>query len=449
MSIKLDKSLYKWVVLLACLFVYSTSHLVRWNYSSVTKYLMEDLHIGKPELGVMGAAFFYAYAAVQIPWGLAADKLGARYVIPLATGILGFFLAGFAFSGTYTEALVWRALMGVVSASGYVSINSVLSKWFPLRQRGLAMSIFSGVGGASGEVMSFLLIPVIALFMERGILGQTGWKASTIVMGCVVVLIGIMAAVLLRSDPTTMGLPSVQKAEDIKPDIDYREAAKEATKNPVLWLLSGVLSCYIVACRLGPAWLPLYATEFYIQTKGMPKETAIVAGGVMATLYVLGRCLGSPVVGQVSDMLLKKYAVPRFSIVTVMMVLIVVIFGLFTLPIPSPYVLGLLAFAAGTVFNSFPILNAATAELLSVKTAGYCTAVINTVGQVSGALSLTASGYMAVRYSVKGGAFYTEFLGIWYLGIIAGAIGIVLAGMVIRRESKMLKLRNITGKATA
>jgi len=53
---------YRWVILAVCLFVYCTSQLVRWNYSSITKYLMDDLSIGKPELGLLGSAFFYAYA---------------------------------------------------------------------------------------------------------------------------------------------------------------------------------------------------------------------------------------------------------------------------------------------------------------------------------------------------------------------------------------------------
>lgn len=441
MGILGNKALYKWVILLACILVYSTSHLVRWNYSSITKYLITDLNIGKPELGVMGAAFFYSYGIVQIPWGIAADKFGTRRVIPLAICILGFFLAGFAFSGTYTQALVWRTLMGVVAATGYVSINSVVSKWFTIRERGLAMSIFSGIGGGFGEALSFLLIPLLALVMTAGIFGQTGWRASTIVMGVIILLIGVASALMLRSDPTDLGLPSIQKAEDLQPDLDYGEAAKKATKDPVLWLLSVVLSCYIVGCRLGPAWLPLYATDFYIQTKGMSKELAIVAGGAMATLYVLGRCLGSPVIGQISDMLLRRYGLPRSVIFTLMMACMTIIFILFTLPIPNPILLGLLSFMAGTVFNSFPVLNAATAELLSVKTAGYCTAVINMVGQFVGAFALTASGYMAVHFSIEGGAFYTEFVGIWYLGIAAGLVGIVAAAMVIRRETRLLKVR--------
>ncbi|MGO4307277.1 MFS transporter [Cupriavidus sp. RAF12] len=69
----------------------------------------------------------------------------------------------------------------------------------------------------------------------------------------------------------------------------------------------------MVATRLVPGWLPLYATDFYIQQEGMSKESTIIAGGFMATLYVLGRVFGTPVVGKISDRLLKRN-IPRIGI---------------------------------------------------------------------------------------------------------------------------------------
>jgi len=151
MSFLKNKANYRWIILLSCMFVYCTSQLVRWNYASITKYLMDDLHIGKPELGLLGSAFFYSYAIAQIPWGTATDMFGARRVIPIGIGILALFLGGFAFSATFTEAMVWRTLMGFVAAAGYVPITAVLSKWFSLKERGFAMEMYSGVGGGLGE----------------------------------------------------------------------------------------------------------------------------------------------------------------------------------------------------------------------------------------------------------------------------------------------------------
>lgn len=429
------KSHYRWVVLAACTLVYCTSQLVRWNYASITKYLMTDLHIGMPEIGLMGSAFFYAYSFSQIPWGLSTDRWGGRKVIPAGVVVMALFLAGFAFSATFTHAILWRTLMGAMAGAGYVPIASVLAKWFAIKERGFAMEFYSGPGGGLGEAFSFLLIPVMALVMSGGgLFGLNGWRGSTVVMGVVVLVIGIASAVMLRSDPTIMGLPSVQAAEDKKEDKHYKHVAAGIAKDPALWILSLAWSGYMIGARLVPGWLPLYATEFYIQKQGMAKGAAIVAGGAMATTYVLGRVVGTPLVGNLSDVLLKKFAVPRSVIIFVGLLGIAACFWAYTTPIPNVYLLGLLSFASGVLINIFPLVNASAAEIWSIRTAGFAMGVINMVGQFAGAVALSASGFMAVRFSIKGGAFYTEFLGIWYLGILTSICAAAAALYVIYRE---------------
>ena len=439
---------YKWVVLLACILIYSTSHLVRWNYSSITKFLMEDLKIGMAEIGIIGSAFFYVYAIFQLPWGVAADKWGGRKVIPGAIVILGFFLAGFAFSGSYTQVLFWRGMMGIFSATGYVAITAVLAKWFTIRERGMAMGVFSGVGGGAGEILAFLLIPVLSLVMTTGLFGVTGWRASTIVMGMLITLIGIIAYFMLRSDPTDMGLPSVQEAEDTHPDIEYGEAAKQALKSPSLWVLTVVFWAFLTFVRLAPGWLPLYGTEFYIE-QGMPKAQAVIAGGAIATAYVLGRVIGSPAIAQLCDMLLRSFGVPRTVVMAACQASGILFFFLLTLHIPSAFLIIILSFACGSTFNVFPLVNSTLAEMFSVKAAGFSMALVNTFGQLGAATALLASGFMAEMFSVKGGAFHLNFVGIWYLGILTAVIGLVAALSQIGPERRAIADKLAIAKAAA
>jgi sugar phosphate permease len=437
------KASYRWVVLFSCMLVYCTSQLVRWNYASITKYLTTDLAIGKPELGLLGSAFFYAYAFAQSPWGTATDMFGGRRVIPVGIAILSLFLAGFAFSATFTQAVTWRALMGFVAAAGYVPITAVLSKWFSVKERGFAMEMYSGPGGGLGEALTFLLIPLMALVMtDGGIFGLTGWRASTFFMAIIVLAIAVSSGFMLRSDPSDMGLASIQKAEDKKKDGNYAETAKSVIKDPALWVMSLVWSGYMIAARLVPGWLPLYAADFYIQSAGMSKEKAMVAGGAMATVYVLGRVFGTPLVGKLSDYLLKRNNTPRSVVILVGLLLIACMFYVYTTPIPTTFAMGALAFFSGIVINIFPLINASAAEIWSIRATGFSMGIINTVGQFAGAVALSASGYMAVKYSVKGGAFYTEFLGIWYLGIITSLAAAVAAVYVIYREKQAFAIHH-------
>lgn len=290
--------------------------------------------------------------------------------------------------------------------------------------------------------MTFLLIPVIAVLLAHGgLFGMTGWRASTIVMAFVIFVIARIAAYLLRSSPTDIGLPSIQQAEDKAEhkDVSYGSTLAVIAKDPALWVLSLVWSGYMVATRLLLGWLPLYATNFYIQQGGMSKEAAIIAGDAMATIYVLGQVFGTPMVGHLSDFLLKR-GIPRSVVIGTGLLVITVIFYLYTLPIPNTLTLGILTFVAGVAINIFPLISASAAEIWSIRSAGFSMGIINTVGQFAGAMALAVSGFMAARFSVVGGAFYTEFLGIWYLGIITSILGALATLYAIMRERKAVKI---------
>ena len=71
-----------------------------------------------------------------------------------------------------------------------------------------------------------------------------------------ITLIGVLAYFMLRSDPTDMGLPSVQEAEDEHPQIEYGAAAKMALKSTSLWVLSIVFMSFLIFVRLAPHGCP-------------------------------------------------------------------------------------------------------------------------------------------------------------------------------------------------
>jgi MFS family permease len=255
-------------------------------------------------------------------------------------------------------------------------------------------------------------------------------------MGIVVLVIAIASALLLRSNPAAISPRPVKTAERKNEYANYKDAALGIGKDPALWIISLVWSGYIIAARLVPGWLPLYATEFYMQNRGISKPQAIVAGGAMATFYVLGRTIGTPMVGKLSDVLLKRYGVPRAAVIFVGLLGIAALFYAFTTAIATVFLLGVLCFLSGVLMNIFPLINASAAEIWSSRTEGFSMGMINTVGQFAGAGALSASGFLAVKYSVAGGAFRTEFLGIWYLGIITSLSAAVAALYMVRREKQ-------------
>ena len=74
---------YRWVILLFGILAYATSHFARQNYTGIQRFMQADFVLDRGMLGLMGAAFFYAYALCQMPWGIAADRFGSRMAATL------------------------------------------------------------------------------------------------------------------------------------------------------------------------------------------------------------------------------------------------------------------------------------------------------------------------------------------------------------------------------
>jgi len=202
--------------------------------------------------------------------------------------------------------------------------------------------------------------------------------------------------------------------------------------DPILWLLGLYFAAGIVALRLIPGWLTIYAADLFRLRWGYVQEAAVTAGGLVGGLYVLGHVAGSPVVGRLSDRLLER-GVSRVAVAAVGLVVGMAGFGLLSGPIPSAWALGVLALVIGVALHTFPLINAAAAERWGVQRAGESLGWINMVGQLAGAVSLSLSGYVGMTLASRSGDSLAEYAGIWYLGAASCAVG-ALAGWLAHRR---------------
>ncbi len=133
------------------------------------------------------------------------------------------------------------------------------------------------------------------------------WRASTLIMAFVTLAIMILCFVGMRSDPSELGLPSVVEQETRKQakEHSYAGTLLNALRDPWFWVITFARQGFTVSLRLLPARLPIYAAAYYKQTQGLSSVEAMVAGGMIASVYVAGRILGTPVFGKLSDFCLS------------------------------------------------------------------------------------------------------------------------------------------------
>jgi predicted MFS family arabinose efflux permease len=110
---------------------YMASHFFRASNVTIGLELMRDLAIGPKALGALTGAFFFGFAAMQIPCGFLFDRFGPRRSIVgmLTLATLGGII--FTLAPSWPMLLTGRVLMGAGFGVMLIGTMVVISRWFP------------------------------------------------------------------------------------------------------------------------------------------------------------------------------------------------------------------------------------------------------------------------------------------------------------------------------
>lgn len=127
----------------------------------VTPDFIRSFHLSDTDRGLLNSAFFWAYAALQIPAGWVVDRYGVKWPYALSFLFWCVASAGTALAGSVAQLIALRILLGmgesVVAPASYrwIRLN------FAERQRGLAVSLYmtgTKIGPAIGTPLAAWLI---------------------------------------------------------------------------------------------------------------------------------------------------------------------------------------------------------------------------------------------------------------------------------------------------
>lgn len=125
---------------------YFLSYFLRSANAVLAPELVRDLGLRPADLGLMTSAFFAAYAAAQVPVGLALDRWGPRGVATtlLAVGVGGALV--FAAGTTWPTLAVGRVLLGVGTGSVLLAGLKAFALWWPPRRYATVSGLYFAAG---------------------------------------------------------------------------------------------------------------------------------------------------------------------------------------------------------------------------------------------------------------------------------------------------------------
>lgn len=176
MNNMLKKTNVRWVIAAFMWAAIAINYLDRTVMSAAAPAIMKDLNIGPTEMGIVMSAFFFSYAAMQIPFGWIADKIGQRLILALSVVWWSAATAATALAGSRAGLIVARLFMGAGEAGVYPCNAGITAKWFPDKERGRVTAIFDS-GTKFGTAFT---MPLVAWMV-----GAYGWKIPFMVCGLV------------------------------------------------------------------------------------------------------------------------------------------------------------------------------------------------------------------------------------------------------------------------
>jgi len=200
---------------------YVASHFFRASNVTIGLDLMRDLAIGPEALGALTGAFFFGFAAMQIPCGFLFDRFGPRRSV---AGMLILATTGgiiFTLAPSWPILLTGRVLMGAGFGVMLIGSMVVISRWFPPDR-------FSTL---TAMVMSIGLLGNLAATTPLAWASQAvGWRA---VFGAAVVFTALAAIIVwlvVRDAPS--GHPFLARTPE--PPRQMLKGMMEVLRNPRL-----------------------------------------------------------------------------------------------------------------------------------------------------------------------------------------------------------------------
>lgn len=301
-TVKKDYKYWRFRIFYSMFIGYAFYYFTRKSFTFAMPGLIEDLHLTKGDLGMLGSILYITYGISKFASGILSDRSNARYFMAFGLVMTGVCNILFGLSSSLLFLAIFWGLNGWFQAFGWPPCARFLTHWYSQNERGSWWSSWN----ASHNIGAFAIPWIIGFCLY-----YFDWRAAMYVPGVLCIFGGLFLINRLRDTPQSLGLPPIEVFRNdfggaTKEDLDGKQPTtreilvEHVLKNKYIWMLS-IAYFFVYVVRTGVNdWTALFLHE----QKGYSRMGA----NGFVSLFEAGGFFGSLCAGWASD---KLFAAKR------------------------------------------------------------------------------------------------------------------------------------------
>jgi predicted MFS family arabinose efflux permease len=255
---------------------YVLSQFFRTALAVVAPEVAKDLGLDAAALGLLSSAWFWAFAAAQIPIGVALDRFGPRRTVSTVFAAAGLGCLALALAPGLGSAVLGQVLIGIGCAPVFMGTLVVLTRFYDERRFAFLAATLLAIGSGG------TLIGATPLAFAAETLG---WRGAFLGMGGIVAATAVLVALLVRDGPA--GAPAPRAEETLAQAL---RGVLAVARNRQLWaILPMSFTGYAVLVTVRGLWAgPWLAERFGLDPVARGNALLAVSVAMMLGTFTYG-----------------------------------------------------------------------------------------------------------------------------------------------------------------
>ena len=417
---------YRWLVFGLLSAAYLLVYFHRLSPAVLAIDMMKDLAAGGTLIGVLGSAYFYPYAFMQLPAGLLTDSWGPRRTVTVSFVLAGIASIILGWAPNMSWAIGARVLVGLGVSMLFVPTMKILTQWFKRSEFAFMTGLLMAMGGLGVLSAAAPLAYVSSL---------VGWRGSFQVIGGVTLLLAAAIWFLVRNTPAELGFPLPEDPEQISgaagppAKIGLWAGLKMVLQRLSFWPLA---IWFFFTAGVFFAFGGLWGGPYLMHVYGLSKAEA---GNILSMLAV-GMIVGSPLLSYLSDQVFHS----RKKLMLTTSVVMVVLTGQMVFApaaLSRPLLYGF-CFLISLCSSAIVVIGfTSSKELFPLSIAGTAVGAVNFFPFLGGAVLQPLVGFFLEKFSPGGAPYAAAAYGkAFVVLLVSSVIALIMAGLLEDTYSK-------------